>query len=60
MFRYIALIVLPSLVLSCCPPKQWNGDLFVDYAIQGADGQGYRSEVIIAFIEILIKINHFC
>lgn len=45
MFRYTALIVLPALVWSCCPPSKWEGSEYIALGSTDGKGQGHYTEV---------------
>ncbi|XP_052101993.1 ependymin-related protein 1-like [Mytilus californianus] len=45
MFRYTALIVLPALVWSCCPPSKWEGTEYIALGSTDGKGQGHYTEI---------------
>ncbi|XP_071169785.1 uncharacterized protein [Mytilus edulis] len=44
MFQNILLLALPALVLSCCPPKQWRGTVYIDSNTKTVDGHEYHTQ----------------
>jgi hypothetical protein len=45
MFRCLALVVIPALAFSCCPPKQWEGRQYVAIGSTAKDGSSHYTEV---------------
>ncbi|XP_063434569.1 ependymin-related protein 2-like [Mytilus trossulus] len=45
MFQNILLLALLALVLTCCPPKQWRGTVYIDSNTKTADGQEYHTQM---------------
>lgn len=59
MFRYTALIVLPALVWSCCPPSKWEGSEYIALGSTDGKGQGHYTEVTLHIAKKLKKSVRF-
>ncbi|XP_063431475.1 ependymin-related protein 1-like [Mytilus trossulus] len=41
----LAVVVIPTLVFACCPPKQWEGIEYTALGSTGADGKTHYTEI---------------
>ena len=64
MFRCLALVVIPALAFSCCPPKQWEGRQYVAIGSTAMDGSSHYTEVsykreLINTTQVYVSPAHF-
>ena len=48
---FLAVVVIPTFVFACCPPKQWEGIEYTALGSTGADGKTHYTEVGMSLIQ---------
>ncbi|VDI40121.1 Hypothetical predicted protein [Mytilus galloprovincialis] len=44
---FLAVVVIPTFVFACCPPKQWEGIEYTALGSTGADGKTHYTEIFV-------------
>lgn len=54
----LTVVVIPTFVLACCPPKQWEGIEYTALGSTGADGKTHYTEVCMSLLQKLFLQNY--